>query len=339
MAPVVPGAPTAQPIAAPPTARPANTPEDPVDIFKTPAPVLPPVLVPTRTPITPVTTAAPLPTPVPEATPVPSAQSPSVGGFIIMSETALAQCEVGCVEGLAAAFDLQPYRVQCICPEVRRRSLRSMLANRRNVTSVHPSEGAYFSQRRLTTAEVPYVVTVPGITTQGMAQSINHFRANYMEVSSSLGVPGDEVVFSTLEFITTSSSPISNMDVPLLVSPPASGTSTNAIGMFIICILALLLSTCLCLWAVLGFCGKYCSNYLIRARGKLAPHHRTIVPASVVVLMIEKQGMRAKKSSDARCASELGSARSVSGLPGSVPADDIDDYTNHRPGAPPRQIP
>lgn len=107
-----PGAPTAQPIAAPPTARPANTPVDPVDIFKTPAPVLPPVLVPTRAPITPVTTAAPLPTPVPEATPVPSAQAHSVSGFIIMSENALAQCEVGCAEGIAAAFDLQPYRVR-----------------------------------------------------------------------------------------------------------------------------------------------------------------------------------------------------------------------------------
>lgn len=64
---------------------------------------------------------------------------------------------------------------------------------------------------------------------------------------------------------------------------------------------------------------KYCSNYLIRARGMLAPHHRAIVPASVVVLMKQNQGMRAKKSSDARCASEFGSARSVSGLPGSVP--------------------
>lgn len=53
----------------------------------------------------------------------------------------------------------------------------------------------YLSRRRLAAAEVPYVVTVPGITTQGMVQSINHFQANYMEVSSSLGVPGDEVSF------------------------------------------------------------------------------------------------------------------------------------------------
>ncbi|CAM9961458.1 unnamed protein product, partial [Ectocarpus fasciculatus] len=176
-------------------------------------------------------TAAPLPNPVPEATPLPLAQVPSVSGFIFMSENALTQCEVGCVEGLAAAFSLQNYRVQCMCPEVRRRSLRSLLANPRNVTSIHPLEGAYLSRRRLAAAEVPYVVTVSGITIQGIAQSVDHFQANYLDVSSSLGVPGDEVVFSTLEFIATSSSSNtlegSNMDVPPLVNSPASGASSS----------------------------------------------------------------------------------------------------------------
>lgn len=57
-------------------------------------------------------TGTPMPTPVPAATPTPLAQAPSVSGVIIMSENALAQCEVGCEEGIATAFGLQPSLVR-----------------------------------------------------------------------------------------------------------------------------------------------------------------------------------------------------------------------------------
>lgn len=57
------------------------------------------------------------------------------------------------------------------------------------------TQGAHYSRRRLADAEAPYVVTVPGVNFEGMAQSINSFQTNYMEVSRRLGVPADEVSF------------------------------------------------------------------------------------------------------------------------------------------------
>lgn len=41
--------------------------------------------------------------------------------------------------------------------------------------------------------EVPFTVTVPGTTSVGLTQSINHFQTNYEEVTASLGVDSDEV--------------------------------------------------------------------------------------------------------------------------------------------------
>lgn len=84
---------------------------------------------------------------------------------------------------------------------------------------------------------------------------------------------------------------------------------------------------------------KYCRKYFIRTRGMLAPHHKAIAPTSAVVLMEEREGMQAKKSSAACCTSEFGSARSVSRFPGSVSPEDIDYCTNHRPGASLLRIP
>ena len=57
------------------------------------------------------------------------------------------------------------------------------------------AQGAAYSRRRLADAEAPYVVTVPGANFEGMAQSINSFQTNFMEVSRRLGVPADEVSF------------------------------------------------------------------------------------------------------------------------------------------------
>ncbi|CAN0037459.1 unnamed protein product [Ectocarpus sp. 4 AP-2014] len=327
MAPVLPGAPTAQPIVALPTTRPANAPVDLVDQTLTPV-----------WPIAPVMTVAPMLTPVPEATPVPTAQAPSVSGSIIMTENALTQCEIGCAEGLAAAFDLLPHRVRCACPRVRRRSLRSLLMDRRNVTSFHRSETTILPRRRLAPAEVPYVVTVTGITIQRIAQSINHFQANYMEVSKSLRVPEYDVDFSPLVFTAASPSPInlegSLLDVPPpVVNPPAAGASASAVGMFIVFVLALLLGTICCMWS---FCGKYCSSYPIRKGGMLAPHQKAVAPASAAFLTKMHQKMRARESIAASF--EFGSVRSASGAPGLVSAEDDIDYTPIRRGASPRRI-
>lgn len=40
----------------------------------------------------------------------------------------------------------------------------------------------------------------------------------------------------------------------LVVTPPASEASATAIGMFVLFLIALLLGTCGCLWAMWGFC-------------------------------------------------------------------------------------
>ncbi|CAN0087746.1 unnamed protein product, partial [Ectocarpus fasciculatus] len=134
-----------------------------------------------------------------------------------------------------------------------------------------------------------------------------------------------QVQFSSLQFSATSFSPIteeaSNNDVQLVVNPPQSDASAAAVGMFVLFLVALLLGTCGCLWAILGFCrrqrkkakeasrkdyfsskmmgsaggslsgasgtgsgddGEYYHNYNpIRTGGMLAPHGRAIAPASV----------------------------------------------------------
>lgn len=40
---------------------------------------------------------------------------------------------------------------------------------------------------------MPFVVTVPGNTFEGITRSINHFQNNFFEVSDRMGVPEDEV--------------------------------------------------------------------------------------------------------------------------------------------------
>lgn len=67
----------------------------------------------------------------------------------------------------------------------------------------------------------------------------------------------EQVVFSPLEFSVGEgeiSTTTNNQDVVLLVNPPAKDASASAIGMFILFILVLLIGTCGCLWAILGFC-------------------------------------------------------------------------------------
>ncbi|CAN0219940.1 unnamed protein product, partial [Scytosiphon promiscuus] len=309
-----PNAPTIQPIVGAPTIRPVMPPVDPEKIPKTPAPVVPPELLPptpgpslgpTPSPLAPGATRAPVPTPVPVATPAPSAAAPSVSGVVGMSANALEACEEGCVPGLATAFDVQAYLVRCSCPEVRRRSLGGWVSQGWNSTSVQPTEqgGSFNLRRRLVDTEVLYVVTVPGNTFEGIFQSINHFQNNYQEVSRSLGVSDDEIQFSALEFSATPGAPItetdSNTDVQLVVTPPASEASAAEIGMFVLFLVALLLGTCGCLWAMWGFC---------------------------------RQKMRAKKVSDEYLSGKgMGSAGSVSGASGSGSGDDGEYYNNYNP--------
>ncbi|CAN0208497.1 unnamed protein product, partial [Ectocarpus sp. 12 AP-2014] len=328
VAPVVPGAPTSASTRAP---------VDPADIPKTPAPVLPPdqlpptpapATQPTPAPLAPGSTRAPVPTPVPVATPAPSTNAPSVSGVLTMTEAAVEQCEDGCEVGLANAFDVQPYLVRCSCPEVEvtRRSLGGWLTEGWNSTSVSPTEGSYYLRRRLEeTTDAGFVVTVPGTTTSGLIQSINYFQNNFDRVSEALGVDSEDVQFSSLQFSATSFSPIteeaSNSDVQLVVNPPESDASAAAVGMFVLFLVALLLGTCGCLWAILGFCrrqrmrakeasrkdffsskmmgstagsvsgasgtgsgdeGEYYHNFNpIRTGGMLAPHGKAIAPASI----------------------------------------------------------
>ncbi|CAM9777673.1 unnamed protein product, partial [Hapterophycus canaliculatus] len=311
---VAPLQPTMSPIVGAPTIRPVDPPVDPEKIPKTPAPVVPPELLPptpapslgpTPAPLAPGSTRAPVPTPVPVATPAPSAAAPSVSGVLAMSANALEACEDGCVPGLASAFDVQDYLVRCSCPEVRRRSLGGWMSQGWNSTSVHPTEqgGKMNLRRRLVDTDVVYVVTVPGNTFEGIFQSINHFQNNFQEVPRSLGVPDDEIQFSALEFSATPGAPIteteSNTDVQLVVSPPASEASGAAIGMFVLFLLALLLGTCGCLWAMLGF---------------------------------YRQKKRAKRVSDEYLAAKaVGSAGSVSGASGSGSGDDGEYYNNYNP--------
>lgn len=53
-------------------------------------------------------------------------------------------------------------------------------------------QGGYL-RRRLAETDVPYTVTVPGTTSAGLTQSINHFQNNFLEVPSRLGVTTDDV--------------------------------------------------------------------------------------------------------------------------------------------------
>lgn len=61
------------------------------------------------------------------------------------------------------------------------------------VSSISQVQVRHNLRRRLIETEVPYVVTVPGNTYQGLIQSINHFENNYAEVSGTMGVREDEV--------------------------------------------------------------------------------------------------------------------------------------------------
>lgn len=100
------------------TSNPVLPPVDPDDIPKTipPAALIdetePPAILPTPSPLAPGVTRAPVPTTAPVATPAPSSAAPSVSGVMTMSTRALAACEEGCEQGLAIAFDLQPYLVR-----------------------------------------------------------------------------------------------------------------------------------------------------------------------------------------------------------------------------------
>lgn len=71
-----------------------------------------------------------------------------------------------------------------------------------------------------------------------------------------------QLVFSPLEFSATSFSRIteedSNTDIQLVVGPPAQDASGAEVGMFVLFLVALLLGTCGCLWAILGFCRCLC---------------------------------------------------------------------------------
>lgn len=87
-----------------------------------------------------------------------------------------------------------------------------------------------------------------------------------------------QIVFSPMEFSATSFSRIteadSNTDVQLVVGPPAEDASAEAVGMFILFLVALLLGTCGCLWAILGFCKcvlcLMCDSYLVLCQTRLS---------------------------------------------------------------------
>eukprot|EP00903_Cladosiphon_okamuranus_P022807 g20999.t1 len=314
-------APSAQPVVTPPTlpgapqAPATGSPvvaalQQPVAPVATVAPVLP-----TQTPSNHAMTGTPMPTPVPSATPTSLEQATTVSGAMFMSEYALAQCEVGCKEGLAAAFGLQSFR------------------------------GTRYSRRRLAGDRVLYFVTMPGINFEGMAQSINRFQTNYLEVARRLGVPEDEVIFSPLH-VATSSSPATLEDVPLVMDPSASEASASAIGMLIICILALLLGTSGCLLAA---CWRRWQRQRTLAKRAIAPasaefrmtqsegmerNQRAIGPASAGFLVNQSEGMMGvNKSSDAyiHCDSEVGSARLICGSTPSGSADDIKYDSDYNP--------
>lgn len=61
------------------------------------------------------------------------------------------------------------------------------------VLSLQFSQGRFNLRRKLVETEVPYAVTVPGNTFQGLIQSINHFQNNFGEVAQTMGVEEEEV--------------------------------------------------------------------------------------------------------------------------------------------------
>lgn len=67
------------------------------------------------------------------------------------------------------------------------------------MTSVNPVEvrpvtrGRFNLRRRLAGTAVLFSVTVPGYTTQGLIQSLNHFQSNFGEVHETIGVEEEEV--------------------------------------------------------------------------------------------------------------------------------------------------
>ncbi|CAM9694310.1 unnamed protein product [Pylaiella littoralis] len=294
--PLPPGS-TPQPAQIPVTSQPVN----PDDIPKTRAPVPPEVtpspatILTTPAPLAPGSTRAPVPTSVPVATPAPSASAPSVSGVMTMSTEALAACEEGCQDGLAVAFDIQPYLTRCSCPEVSRRMLGGWVTAGWTPAIVSPEERGYLRRRLQVETAVPFTVTVPGINSDGLTLSINHFQGNYAKVSARLGVNTEAVEFSALQYSATAFAPItadsSNTDIQLIVGPPASDPSA-------VFLVALMLGTCGCILALLG---------------------------------LSRQRMKAKKASDAYLAAKVaGFSGSVSGASGSASVDD-EYYNNHNP--------